>query len=392
MKRCLILAGLILSLGVCLRAQVTETTVCDVVKNPASFDGKMVKIAGTAVVGFDQFILEDSKDPNCGFQVDGIWISFPAGTRAKAGPEAMVTIQPARNFSGKFTPPTRTPVTLQKDKEFKQFDSQLAQTHQRGEDLCLGCARYTVTATFVGRLDGVADASIKHDAAGKITSFGGFGNMNAYPARLVLQSVSDVTPKEIDYSKNDDATKTEGGAPPRGGFGGNIDANGAIAMIQKMLGSMPSNPSKDEMEKAISVYGKQGEHTGVEVINEMSNEAGPKEDELGAKDSPDGALFNCMFNLDHLQGGASNLAVMHLGEHVADLRSVQDAAGGAPLIVLENNAWVVTTVEAVASGTKYLTMPGGYLLWSAAWPEGDRNNNMEAALKDFLAHEAQLSQ
>ena len=37
--------------------------------------------------------------------------------------------------------------------------------------------------------------------------FGGFGNMNAYPARLVLESVSDVTPKEIDYSKTDAATK-----------------------------------------------------------------------------------------------------------------------------------------------------------------------------------------
>ncbi len=390
MKRLLILAGLILGLGVCLRAQAVDTTVCDVVKNPASFDGKMVKITGTVVVGFDHFILEDSKDPNCGFQVDGIWISYPDGTKGKAGPEAMVTIQPARNFSGKFTPPTRTPVTLQKDKEFKQFDSLLAQTHQKGADLCLGCARYNVTATLVGRLDGVADASIKRDASGKITSFGGFGNMNAYPARLVLQSVSDVTPKEIDYSKNDDATKIEGGGPPRGGFGGSGDANTAIAMIQKMVGSMPPNPSKDEMEKAIDVYGKPNDHTGVEVITGVSNE--PKEEQLGAKDSPDGALFNCMFNLDHLQGGALNLAVMHLGEHVSDLRSVQDSGGGAPLILLENNAWVVTTVEAVSSGTKFLTMPGGYLLWNSTWPAGERNDNMEAALKDFLAHEAQLSQ
>ena len=153
------------------------------------------------VAGFDEFILEDAKDPNCGFQVDGIWISYPHGTKGKAGPVAMVTIQPARNFSGKLTPPTRTPVTLQKDKEFKQFDSLLAQTHQKGAEVCLGCTRYNVTATLVGRLDGVADASIKRDASGKITGFGGFGNMNAYPARLVLQSVSDVTPKEIDYSK-----------------------------------------------------------------------------------------------------------------------------------------------------------------------------------------------
>ena len=101
----------------------------------------------------------------------------------------------------KYTPPTRTPVTLRRDKDFKQFDSLLAQTHQKGADMCLGCTRYEVTATLVGRLDSVADATLKRDAAGKIVGFGGFGNMNAYPARLVLQSVTDVTPKEIDYSK-----------------------------------------------------------------------------------------------------------------------------------------------------------------------------------------------
>ncbi len=388
MKRCLILAGLILGLGVGVRAQVTDTTVCDVVKNPASFDGKMVRITGTVVAGFDEFILEDAKDPNCGFQVDGIWISYPDGTRGKAGPVAMVTIQPARNFGGKLTPPTRTPVTLQKDKEFKQFDSLLAQTHQKGAEVCLGCTRYNVTATLVGRLDGVADASIKRDAAGKITGFGGFGNLNAYPARLVLQSVSDVTPKEIDYSKVEETTKGDFG-PPGGGFGGNSDANSAIAMIQKMVASMPAGPSKDEMDKAIGVYGKPNEHTGVEVITGVSNE--PKDNEPGTKDSPDGALFNCMFNLDHLQGAAINLAVMHLGEHVADMRAVQNT-GGAPLILLENNAWVVTTVEAVSSGTKLLILPGGYSLWNGAWPAGERNDNMESALKSFLANEAQLSQ
>jgi hypothetical protein len=391
MKRCLILAGLILGLGVGVRAQVTDTTVCDVVKNPASFDGKMVRITGTVVSSFDEFILEDAKDPNCGFQVDGIWLSYPQGTKGKAGPAAMATLQPARNFSGKITPPTRTPVTLQKDKEFKQFDSLLAQAHQKGADLCLGCIRYSVTATLVGRLDGVADASIKRDDSGKITGFGGFGNLNAYPARLVLQSVSDVAPKEIDYSKTDEATKV-GAGPPGGGFGGNIDANGAIAAIQKMVGSMPPNPSKDEMEKAINVYGKSGEHTGVEVISVVSNEAGPKDDELGIKDSPDGVLFNCMFNLDHLPGAAISLAVMHLGEHVADMRAVQNSGASAPLILLENNAWVVTTVEAVSSGTKFLTLPGGYLLWNSAWPAGERNDDMESALKSFLANEAQLSQ
>ncbi len=146
-----------------------------------------------------------------------IWLAYPPGTKGKAGPAAMVVVQPAKNFTGTLAPPTRAAVTLDKTgkgKDFKQFDSLLAQKHEKGADMCLGCTRYEVTATLVGRLDSVADATLKRDASGKIVGFGGFGNMNAYPARLVLESVSDVTPKEIDYSKNDEETK--GGATAGG--------------------------------------------------------------------------------------------------------------------------------------------------------------------------------
>ena len=210
MKRLVVLIGLFLAFGCGLHAQAAapvDVKVCDVVKSPASFDGKLVRIKGTVVAGFDEFVIKDATDPNCGYQVNGIWLSYPQGSKAKSGPVAFVTAQPAHNFAGTLKPVTRTPVTLEKSKDFKQFDSLLSQPHQKGADMCLGCARYEVTATLVGRLDGVADASIKRDASGKIVGFGGFGNMNAYPARLVLQSVSDVTPKEIDYSKTDAITK-----------------------------------------------------------------------------------------------------------------------------------------------------------------------------------------
>jgi hypothetical protein len=368
-------------------AQAMDTTVCDVVKNPASFDGKMVRITGTVVAGFDQFIVEDAKDPNCGYQVDGIWLSYPPGSKGKAGPTAMLVIQPARNFAGKYTPPTRTPVTLQKDKDFKQFDSLLAQTHQKGADMCLGCARYMVTATLVGRLDAVTDATLKRDSAGKIVGFGGFGNMNAYPTRLVLQSVSGVAPKEIDFSKNDDASKGDQiMAPP----GGGADVNGTITALQKMADSLAASPAKDELVKAAGVYGKSGEHTGVDVSTSVNNEAGAKEG-LGSKDSPDGVLFDCMLNSDHLQGDAMSRAVIHLGQHVVDLRTPQSGYESAPPYILEYNAWVVTTVTAVSTGQKFLSLPGGYLLWDTSWLAADRNDKMEATLKDFLANEAQLS-
>ncbi len=403
MKRCFVLAGLILGFAVGLRAQVTDVNVCDVVKNPASFDGKMVRITGTVVAGFDQFIIEDAKDPNCGFPVDGIWLSYPAGAKAKAGPAAMLVIQPARNFAGKYSEPARTPVTLQKDKDFKQFDSLLAQTHQKGADMCLGCTRYTVTATLVGRLDAVADAMLKRDAAGKIVSFGGFGNMNAYPARLVLQSVSNVTPKEIDYSKSDAAAKGEANGPDNlysamtatqnaeaTSASGGTDLNGTVAGLQKAVGTFAASPVKDLAVKAANAFPKPGQQNGVNIgfgrMNEALASEGP-----GTQDSPDGVLFTCTINQDRLQGGALARAIAHMGTHISELRDPEKGNEDAPAFILESDAWVVTTVVALMSGQKYLTLPGGYQVWNINWPADQRNDKMDATLKDFLANEAQLS-
>ena len=245
-----------------------------------------------------------------------------------------------------------------------------------------------VTATLVGRWDSVADASLKY-SGGKIVGFGGFGNMNAYPARLVLQSVSDVTPKEIDFAKNDEATKGE--AAPEESAQTN-DLNSAIDAAQKAASAMAAGTAKDAAVKATGVYGKPGDHTGVYANYGTPNEATAKDEELGTKDSPDGVLFNCTFNSDRLQGDALTRAVVHMGLHVSELRNPAPGREGASAYLLENNAWLETAVSAFVAGQRFLTLPGGYLLWDANWPAGNRGENMEAALKDFLANEALLSQ
>jgi hypothetical protein len=405
---------MILGFGGELYAQAAapvDTTVCDVVKKPQALNGQIVRIKGTVVAGFDEFVIKDSTDSNCGFPVNAIWLAYPPGTKGKAGPAAMLTIQPARNFAGKVVPPTRTAVTLDKSKDFKQFDSLLAQKHEKGADMCLGCTRYEVTATLVGRLDSVADATLQRDASGKIVGFGGFGNMNAYPARLVLESVSDVTPKEVDYSKNDEETKgggtaggngadmygagagCGGGGCVGGGAGNGIDLNGAIDAAQKNADKLSAGPPKDAATKAAAVYGKPGDHsTGVTVAYGASNEASPKDEEPGTKDSPDGVLFNCTFNSDRVQGDALTRAVLHMGEHVSELRNPAPGNEAAPAYILESDAWVVTAVSAVVAGQKYLSLPGGYVIWDINWQAADRNDNMANALKSYLTNEAVLSQ
>ena len=385
MKRVVVWMFLLLGCVAGLRAQAVDTNVCDVMKNPKSFDGKMVRIKGVVSAGFDQFVVKDAGG-SCGYAINEVWLDYPQGTKGKAGPVALLMVQPAHNFAGGYTAPARTAVTLDKSKDFKQFDSLLAQAHNKGAGMCLGCSRYQVSATLVGRLDGVADATLKRDKAGKIIGFGGFGNMNAYPARLVLQSVADVTPKEVDFSKSDAATK--GDMPT---FSGNPDLYDPIAAVQKSVLALGSSPAGVQAQKDVAVYGKPGEHNGVVIGSGPANEAAAKDEELGAKDSPDGVLYNVMLNQNRLEGDAQLRALVHMGQHVVDLRSPAPGNEDAPLYIWEYNAWTMTEAAAVANGQKFLTAPGGYLLWSSAWPPQDRNTAMDDALKSFLGTEELLS-
>lgn len=384
MKRVFVLA-LFLFAGACgLYAQTVDTTVCAVMKDSKSFDGKIVRLKGIASAGFDHFLIKDSTP--CGYQIDGIWLSYPAGTKGKAGPVALLTIQPARNFTGKYTSPTRAAVTLDKSKDFKQFDNLLSQPHNKGVGMCLGCARYEVSATFVGRLDAVADPTLQRDKDGKIIGFGGFGNANAYPARLVLQSVTDVTPKEVDFSKSDEVTKGDTAT-----FQGTGDLYDPLAAAQKSAAALAGSTAGEQAQKNIAAFGKQGEHNGVSIGYGTLNEASPKDEALGTKDSPDGVLFNCTFNLNRLQGDAQVRAIMHMGQHISDLRNAAAGTEQAPLFIMEYNAWSMTVAAALANRQKFLTLPGGMLAWNSTWPGEERSTKIDEALKSFLANEAGLS-
>ena len=159
--------------------------------------------------------------------------------------------------------------------------------------------------------------------------------MNAYPARLVLQSVSDVTPKEIDYSKADAMTKGDAAT-----FAGQ-----QCDIVRSDCGR-----AEDRRRPGRHAGGRQarrswrssasGEHTGVTCVYGSANEAAAKDEAPGAKDSPDGILYNCTFNQDRLQGDAD--AQGHYPHGPAHLRPAHPDAGNEerPAFVLEYNAWV----------------------------------------------------
>jgi hypothetical protein len=385
MKRALFLGLLLCGFAAAAGAQVVDTDICAIVKNPVSFDGKVVRVKGIAVAGYDQFIIKDAGV--CGYPVDGIWLEYPTGTHGKAGAATMVTVQPARNYSGPYKAPAHTPVILDKSKDFKNFDSLMSQP-RKGPGMCLGCIKSTVSATFVGRIDAVANVTLKRDKDGKITDFGGFGNANSYPARMILQSVADVTPKDIDYSKVGEGLKGGGpgsfGPPPGNSMFDPVDA------AQKLAAGLTGVPSGDTVQKDVAVFPKSGEHNGVVVNYSSANEL-PK-DEVSTKDAPDGVQYNCFINLDRLDNNGQMLTIVHQGHHIADLKTPIPAGETAPLFVGEYNAWTMTVLAAAMSRQQTVGMPGGQLLWNGAWDQNDRNSFIDTAIRDYLGKSAALSQ
>jgi hypothetical protein len=360
-----------------LPAQTVDTTVCDILAHPKSFDGKMVRIKGTVIAGFDEFVV---KDASCKQPVNAIWLAYPAGSKAKAGPAAVVQLQLARNSSGQTSEASRVPVVLDKSKDFKQFDSLLAAPF-KGPGRCLGCPRSTVTATLTGSLDGVDGPGLVKDASGMFTSVKGFGNLTRYSARLVLQSVADVEKHDIDYSKA--AALPKSNPDPDSGS----DPVAAAHKAAKAFGA--GNPFGEQIERAATAFGAPAKDNGVTVSFSGGSEVPNEDGEKPGVDSTDGLRFIAIFDKDRLKGTALQEAIAHTGTHIADFR---EGKLDGSLFELEENAWKVTFFSAAANRDNSLTLPGGYVTWNIALPQDERANSMTSALVGYLTGWAALAQ
>jgi hypothetical protein len=160
----ILLLAIWLAIPSILQAQVVDTTVCDILSNPQSFDGKMVRVKGVVIAGFEEFAIKGS---SCNQMVNAVWLDYPEGTKGKAGPVALLQLQLAKNNPAAVTNVSRAPVTLDKNKDFKDFDNFLS-APAKVNGPCLGCVKNTVTATLVGRLDGTKDTGLIRDGSGKV--------------------------------------------------------------------------------------------------------------------------------------------------------------------------------------------------------------------------------
>lgn len=359
---CVAALGLLLIPSVA-RSQAVDATVCGILSAPQSFDGKVVRIKGIAYAGFDEFLILGT---GCNQAVNAIWLSYPEGTKGKAGPAASLRLQLAKNSSAVPGNAGRTPVTLDKNKDFKDFDKLLS-TPAKTEGLCPGFVKFTIAGVFVGRLDGAKVTGLVRDASGKVVGLGGFGNSNRYNARLVLQSVSEISPQEIDYAK--------GGVVP------SSDASSGSRVF------IPEMPNRDQLKHASDAFGAPGEDNGVLVGFGVPNEISKNDQQKsGSANSPDGILYDVMFDGDRLKGTALDVAMSHMGSHISDLRSSASGIADLPTYGLEFRAWQTSAVSGLANKTKMLVLPGGFIILNQSWPNTDVAKNINTGISNFLAN------
>jgi hypothetical protein len=356
-------------------AQALETTVCDILANPTTFDGKVVQIKGQVTQGFEAFLIQGGA---CNQHVNAIWLSYPQGTNGKAGPIASITVRLSRNGTANGSTTRRTPVKLDKNKEFKQFDSALSAPYSTRSGMCLGCGRNTVTATFTGRLDAVEAAGIVRDRTGKLVSAPGFGNLNRYRARLVLQRVSDVEVHQVDFS-----VETSGG-PDRPSEAGSGDP---VRGLRDAAKSISNSMARQRLQAAADAFGKEGEQNGVIVGFSKSNEVPDDEAAKASVESPDGMVINLDFDMDRLKdSNALSTAISHMGTHIADIRDSKKALGGAATpFNLEWRAWQTTAWRVQADKRRALILPGGFTIWGESWAPTDVGQLMDSGITKFLA-------
>jgi hypothetical protein len=230
--------------------------------------------------------------------------------------------------------------------------------------------KYTVTATLTGRIDGSKTAGATREGTGKFTAVNGFGNMSLYPARLVLQSVADVSSAEIDYSKSPAAKDNSG---PEN-IGDPVEAAHSAAR------AFGGSSAGEQLERAASAFGKPGEHNGVVVGFGVLNEARPRDEGKGNAESPDGLLFTCTFDTERLRGDALSKAITHVGTHIADLRE----HGVTNTAEFESHAWETVIFSVIATRQKALTLAGGFVVWNASWTPDERNKMVNDSLGRFI--------
>jgi hypothetical protein len=189
---------------------------------------------------------------------------------------------------------------------------------------------------------------------------------------MVIESVVDVTPKELDYSKIPKIADD------------NIGTNGKdwVTLTRKTEDSFPKgNDAGATIEKAIVAIVSPIPDNGVSVV--YGDVAGVPDGEgtKSAKTSADGLILTVRVDRDKIKGDAESRAMAHQGTEVAMTR---DKTASSSYMTIQNRAWQTTLLVTIGSHQKTLTLPGGIVVWSDEWPAAQKSSNASSALTEYL--------
>jgi hypothetical protein len=161
-----------------------KTTICELVKLPDRFSGKMVSVGGRVLIGFEDFRLDTI---HCDGSKIHVWLEYGSGPKR----------QPTTWCCGDMVP--RDPLRVVQNSDFTKFDRYLtAQSRTSGCDEGQ-CYLYEVTVILTGRFDAVETVTCP-DGTSLCPKGGGFGHFGLSCSRIVIKSVSDVVAKPTDPS------------------------------------------------------------------------------------------------------------------------------------------------------------------------------------------------
>lgn len=169
-----------------------NTTICEILKDPSSFNNKLVRVRGNVWVNFEYSTIDNDACSNS----LGMWFALGGGS---SPPGLVVTVgggaRPgAEDADGRIIPPFR--VTLICDSNFKKFEKLMVAAGKADEQAAKvesdEFVFHQVSATFIGRIDGVSPEihafHLKRTPKDKL-DFLGFGQAGQFDAQLVVKSV-----------------------------------------------------------------------------------------------------------------------------------------------------------------------------------------------------------
>jgi len=168
---------LVCVLALAQKPEPVDTSICTITAHPSRFHNKNVRVRGTASSGMEaSFLIVESKDGQWNKQWGQINLDFHSARSDES------TSRFLQWFPEQLSPPK-----CDKDEELRQglahaLDPSVPAPRPCFATLCYFCPRYSIIATFTGRLR----------YSGKEPGHSGFGHLGMFNLQLDVTSASDL--------------------------------------------------------------------------------------------------------------------------------------------------------------------------------------------------------